>query len=58
MPLPYTPETTKASDRPWSEEVRRAEATDPLPAHDTAYEFSNGKRFRQPQDTYGAEEEA
>jgi hypothetical protein len=58
MPITPDPATVvRATDRLWSEEVRLAEATEPLPPYDTAYEFSNGRRFRQPADPYAPAEE-
>jgi hypothetical protein len=35
----------RTSERLWSEEVGIAEATDPKPPYEPAYEFSNGRRF-------------
>lgn len=35
----------RTSERLWSEEVGRAEASDPKPPHDPAYEFSNRRQF-------------
>lgn len=34
-----------SSQRLWSEEVAIADARDPLPPKDVAYEFSNGRKF-------------
>lgn len=38
-------QTVRTTERLWSEEVGIAEADDPKPARDTAYVFSNGRKF-------------
>lgn len=36
----------RSSERLWSEEVGMAEADNPLPQKETAYEWSNGRKFK------------
>jgi hypothetical protein len=53
MPNTQDPRTVvKTTDRLWSEEVALAEADNPLPAKDIAYQFSDGVKFEQPADPY------
>jgi len=52
--MPYTPPPApRTSDRLWSEEVRLAEAAEaPPPLRDTAYQFTNGRRFVEAPNPY------
>jgi hypothetical protein len=52
--MPYTPpRPPRTSERLWSEEVRLAEAAEePKPVRDTAYQFSNGRKFVEASNPY------
>lgn len=42
------PDRVRITERLWDAEVRLAEAAEGPPPPETAYEFSNGRRFRRP----------
>lgn len=42
----------RTSQQLWSEQVALAEANEPIKPRDTAYEFSNGRRFEEKTNPY------
>jgi hypothetical protein len=46
-------QTVRTSERVWSAECKQA---DPTPEDETAYVFSNGKKFKEGDGPYGVDE--